>query len=168
MSQILELEVVEEEIRKYFTYDKRTGKLIRKSKQNKQLPDRKPNKTRDGKEYISYSFNCRGKARSVYAHIIVHFIVIGSWVPDGLCIDHRDGDGTNNKWKNLRVVTLTKNQLNRHKTKNKSGYVGVHWEPRCQKWYGKISVGKQIYTRVCDTPEEARDLRKLMMEQIDG
>lgn len=166
----ISLHEIEQELRNYFLYDPDSGVLMRFSKQNKKLPLRKPNKTRSGKEYISFTFTKgRKNKRTMYAHTLIHFIVTGKWVPEGMCIDHIDGDGTNNRWENLRVVSLSANQLNRHKTPSLSGYVGVHRETRCNKWFGKVTVNKkQMYTTLCDTPEEASRLRKQILEKLNG
>lgn len=63
--------------------------------------------------------------KRLYVHRLVWEIVNGP-IPDGLCIDHIDGDGLNNRIDNLRVVTLSANQRNRAVNKtSKSGVAGV-------------------------------------------
>lgn len=64
--------------------------------------------------------------KRMYCHRIAWQIVNGP-IPDGLCIDHIDGDGLNNRIENLRTVTLSDNQRNRRMVKtNKTGIQGVH------------------------------------------
>jgi hypothetical protein len=48
--------------------------------------------------------------------------------PVGLVVDHKNGDGLDNRKENLRVVTRTQNHYNRRKTirKTTSKYKGVH------------------------------------------
>jgi hypothetical protein len=54
-------------------------------------------------------------------------------------IDHIDGDPLNNQRSNLRVCTRPQNQWNRGKQKNNtSGFKGVHWSKRAQKWHAGI------------------------------
>ncbi len=61
-----------------------------------------------------------------YTHRVVWEIVIGP-IPDGMCIDHIDGNGLNNRIDNLRVTTLSVNQRNRKMVKtNRTGIQGVH------------------------------------------
>lgn len=61
-----------------------------------------------------------------YCHRLAWEIVNGP-IPSGLCIDHIDGNGLNNRIANLRVVTLSDNQRNRRMVKtNKTGIQGVH------------------------------------------
>lgn len=60
-----------------------------------------------------------------YVHRIVWELFNGS-IPDGLCIDHIDGDTSNNKIENLRLVTHKENMRNAKRSKgNKSGVNGV-------------------------------------------
>lgn len=59
------------------------------------------------------------------AHRVVWELHNGA-IPDGVQVDHIDGDRTNNRIGNLRLVTPAGNARNRKKTcKNTSGVVGV-------------------------------------------
>lgn len=64
-------------------------------------------------------------------------------------IDHKDGDGLNNRRENLRVCTNSQNGANRGKSKSRaysSRYEGVCWDSYSGSW--KISIGidgKQIH-----------------------
>lgn len=60
-------------------------------------------------------------------------------------IDHRNGDGLNNRADNLRPATHTQNQHNiqKHAT-NKSGFKGVCWDKARGRWFVQIRInGKQ-------------------------
>jgi len=50
--------------------------------------------------------------KKFYAHRIVWELLRGP-IPIGMCIDHIDGDTSNNQIENLRLVTLSGNQRNR-------------------------------------------------------
>ena len=62
-------------------------------------------------------------------------------------VDHINRDKLDNRKENLRTVTRTQNQLNKGRQKNNiSGYEGVTWDKRKEKWVSRISVNrKQIF-----------------------
>jgi hypothetical protein len=74
----------------------------------------------------------------------MHRILMGS--PVGMLVDHIDGDGLNNQRANLRVCTHAQNLRNRALPKNnKSGYRGVCWDKRINKWKASISCEGKNY-----------------------
>lgn len=66
-----------------------------------------------------------------------HRIVYEIWngpIPEGKIIDHIDGNRSNNKIGNLRVVDHVRNARNRKKSdKNSSGFTGVYWTETISK-----------------------------------
>jgi hypothetical protein len=56
----------------------------------------------------------------------------------GQRVDHRDGDGLHNWRRNLRLVTNSLNQANKHRVWSKSKYKGV--TQRAGKWRAYITV----------------------------
>jgi hypothetical protein len=73
----------------------------------------------------------------VPAHMLAWLIVHNEW-PNGQ-IDHINGDRLDNRICNLRVVTQQQNALNRVLYKNNSsGFKGVHWNARRDKWCAQI------------------------------
>jgi hypothetical protein len=66
----------------------------------------------------------------------------GEFPPDQ--VDHQDGNGSNNSWKNLRAVTHAENQKNARKSvANTSGTTGVCWNTQRNKWQSKIHLNGQ-------------------------
>lgn len=62
--------------------------------------------------------------------------------PDGLEVDHIDGNGLNNRRHNLRSVTHQENGSNkphRH-PRNTSGYRGVVWHKGQEKWIAQVKL----------------------------
>lgn len=77
------------------------------------------------------------------------FYMTGKW-PENL-IDHRNGDGTDNRFLNLRQATSSQNNHNRKVGK------GYHWHTKSGKWVAMIRVNyKQIHLGGFKTEEEAR------------
>lgn len=62
-------------------------------------------------------------------------------------VDHIDGDGLNNQRHNLRLATPSQNLANHKRKKhNTSGYTGVSWDKKRQKWRAYIGIdGKWKY-----------------------
>jgi hypothetical protein len=94
------------------------------------------------------------------AHQVAWLLFHGSW-PDGE-IDHRDGDGLNNRIANLRCGTRTQNQRNqRLHAKNKTGVRGVCLCKRTGRWQSHIGVGgKRLFIGRFETIEAAAAARK--------
>ena len=76
------------------------------------------------------------------AHRLIWFLVHGEWPKNE--VDHIDGNKSNNRIENLRDVTKSQNQQNRLKTKqNSSGYKGVFFHAKSNKWIAKITLNKK-------------------------
>lgn len=73
-------------------------------------------------------------------------------------VDHINGDGLDNRRENLRLATQQQNSLNR-KTRhdNSSGYTGVCWNKKLQKWFVQITFkGEKTYLGLFDDTESAK------------
>lgn len=88
--------------------------------------------------------------------------------PDHLEVDHRDGDGLNNRRENLRLATTLQNRLNTGlQRNNKSGRVGVY--VHANKWRAHISNnGRLIHLGTFDTVEEAAAVREAAEAKFYG
>jgi hypothetical protein len=79
-------------------------------------------------------------------HILMHRLISGD--PQGMEIDHIDGDKLNNRRSNLRPCSRIENARNQRRTHlNKSGYKGVFWHSKAKKWCVQISMknkGKHV------------------------
>ena len=78
-------------------------------------------------------------------------------IPDGMEIDHKDVDKTNNRIDNLRLATKNNNNHNRPRFRNNvSGYKGVSWYSRGKCWAAYIAAyGTRKFLGYFDLPEEA-------------
>lgn len=75
-------------------------------------------------------------------------------------VDHKDRDGTNNRWDNLRSASKQSNAANTGKrSDNTSGYKGVSYRSdarRIKKWRAHIyKDGKQVCIGTYSTKDEA-------------
>jgi len=86
--------------------------------------------------------------------------MVGRFPPNH--IDHISGDGTNNRWDNIRNVSRTGNSRNRRMNhNNSSGCAGVTWYPRYSKWLARIGFkGKKITLGYFEDLQEAISVRK--------
>jgi hypothetical protein len=93
-----------------------------------------------------------GKRKAIYLHRELMNC------PDGMMIDHINGDRLDNRKSNLRIVTNAQNSQNRHGNYkgSKSGLRGAVWCERDNGWIARVKLnGKQHYLGTYKTPEEA-------------
>jgi hypothetical protein len=88
-----------------------------------------------------------------YAHRIAWVIAFGD-MPDGMCVDHINGDGFDNRLCNLRLATHSQNLMNvRGFSHNTSGHKGVCWDKSKQRW--QVTVGNKFIGRFRNLEEAA-------------
>jgi hypothetical protein len=92
------------------------------------------------------------------AHHMAFMWMTGRW-PDPE-VDHEDGDGTNNRWKNLREVTRPINQQNRRRHRDYKGkvlefdHIGIKWNGG--RYGARITHNKKnVWLGTFDTLDEA-------------
>jgi hypothetical protein len=88
--------------------------------------------------------------------ILLHRVIRGA--PDGIDVDHEDGDGLNCQGENLRLASPSQNAANARAVKSGgySRYKGVTWIKRLGRWYAQIGYhGRKYYLGLHDTEEEA-------------
>lgn len=117
-----------------------------------------------GKEAFTASFQGyrtgRLDGRQYLAHRVVWVIHHGVW-PEGQ-VDHINGDRSDNRIENLRVVTNTENARNSSLSKNNtSGVTGVWRDTRRNRWCAEIKVDRRkMYLGSFASLEEAAAVRK--------
>ena len=113
------------------------GQLLRKNADGQTI-ERKISKDRDG-----YILNfIQGK---VYReHRLIWLYVYGE-LPNGI-LDHINRIKSDNRIKNLRIVSHSENKQNTEKqANNKSGLKGVWFHKNTKKWCSSIQVDKKNY-----------------------
>lgn len=83
----------------------------------------------------------RGKQRMIYMHRAI------MKTPEGMDVDHIDGNGLNNQKYNLRNCTHSENGANhKYEPYGISGFYGVGWSNKDRKWRARIEVGGRQIT----------------------
>lgn len=106
---------------------------------------------RPGPSYISLQVD----GKKYLGHRLAWLIVYGNW-PQGI-IDHINGDGTDNRLRNLREATGSQNQHNsRLRSDSSTGLKGVSISRRENKYRATIKRnGRQVYLGLFSTAQEA-------------
>jgi hypothetical protein len=77
-------------------------------------------------------------------------------------VDHKDLDGHNNRWANLRLATHSQNMGNQKKrATNTSGHKGVYFNKKDGTWFATLHVK-------CDDKEHAREIYRKMASVVYG
>lgn len=92
----------------------------------------------------------------VYAHRVAWIHYYGELPPEGRLIDHINGDKTDNRIVNLRLVTRQQNIHNKPARGGTSKHKGVQWNKNAKKWHATIRhEGKSRHLGLFDSEEEA-------------
>lgn len=105
----------------------------------------------DGLSYaIRHVAQASGKKRGVLMHRVI------MKAPDGIEIDHINGNGLDNRKANLRFCNHSQNVRNRHQVSGRSQFKGVSWYGRDRKWYAHIRFsGKRYHLGVFEDEVDA-------------
>lgn len=153
-------------VRSLFDYDPETGKLLWKVKRRGgAVPGMEAGSIRNVK-----NSNIKYRKVHVFRKLFFNHIIIWIWmegsIPDWCeIIDHKDRDGLNNKWDNLRPATQSQNCFNsKMKTNNQSGLKGIYYVPSRnspKKWRAEIMIrGKKKRLGSFFTKEDAHEAYK--------
>lgn len=78
------------------------------------------------------------------AHRLAWLYMAGEWPAHQ--IDHINGDRGDNRFANLRVATGSQNSGNTRKHRdNRSGYKGVYWNAKNNRWLAQIMVARKVH-----------------------
>lgn len=84
----------------------------------------------------------------------MHRLISGA--PAGRLVDHKDGDGLNNRRNNFRICTRQENNRNIRKLSGASQYKGISYHKGRKKWYARITVdGKDVHVGSYESETEA-------------
>lgn len=143
-------------VRSLFNYDPESGVLYRRKGRN---AGKRAGSMRVGNKGDAYRLVYVSRDQGhVYEHRLIWAMVTGKSRFGQ--IDHRDGDGLNNRWSNLRAVSDVENKRNRPRQRNSPGIIlGV--TPRGNSYLARIGLnGKYIDLGLYDCQFEAVCARK--------
>ena len=123
-------------LRRHFHYDHETGVFTRKSwvGARGRITKEVVYKVASGQKYVQIQIG----DKNYLAHRLAFVYMLGAY-PD-LQVDHIDGDGSNNKWENLRLVTHKENAQH-NVNGNRNNTTGLRGVYRCRKkWRACITV----------------------------
>lgn len=143
--------VTQDELKELLTYEPETGFFRWKKSRSNRAKVGGIAGWNDGQGYL----RIRLDKKDYKVHRLAYFYMTGEWPKNQ--IDHADGNGYNNAWKNLREATNKQNQENLPLSKsNKSGFLGVYFFKSMKKWAAQVTHNrKKIYLGSFDTPEKA-------------
>jgi hypothetical protein len=101
--------------------------------------------------------------------VYMHRVIINA--PVGSIVDHRYGNGLDNRKVNLRIVTRTQNQYNRRKTakKTSSKYKGVHFKKVINRYSAEICCnGKRTHLGYFDNEIDAAKAYDKAAKELHG
>lgn len=79
-----------------------------------------------------------GRYYAISGDRLLHRLIMEP-IPDGMEVDHIDGDSLNNRRSNLRIVSHAQNNMNKVlQSNNTSGFKGVSWNRNAGKWSASI------------------------------
>lgn len=160
-----------ETLRKLFNYDPETGKLFWEMRPEADFSSSVRcawwNSLYAGRETFTAvhpSGYCMGSVhgKTLLKHRVIWCLMTGAW-PE--TVDHINGDKSDNRWSNLRDVSLSKNLRNQKKPiNNTSGHVGV--VRAGAKWKAQIWLdGKSVHLGTYEQKDDAIAARRLAEQE---
>lgn len=118
-----------------------------------------------------YAVRTAKVSRGLFTVQRMHRVIMNA--PDGLHVDHINGDKLDNRRLNLRLCTSQQNSFNRGvQSNNTSGYKGVYLHKKrnlMKRWYAKVFVdGKYHCKGMFATPLEAAKAYNVLAVEYHG
>jgi hypothetical protein len=155
--------ITQEHVRSVFNYDPETGIVTRINELT--TPNRHLVGPNVGSRVHGHLRVFVG-GRNVFMHRVIWLWMTGSWPSQ--TIDHINGIRDDNRWINLRDVSVQENSMNRRvaaKT-SRSGIVGVHWDKAKRRYRAKIGInGVTRYLGTFTDISDAQSARQRAFEE---
>jgi hypothetical protein len=110
-----------------------------------------------------------GTGGPVAKGIVLTNLIMNNDPTTKLVVDHKDRNTWDNRKDNLRICTVKENARNRVHPKNKSGYRGVSWSNKENKWIATIQHDSKQMRLGCFTDIiEAAKMYNMMAKELHG
>ena len=149
-------------VKELFDYDPETGVLSRiKKASNARLGPVSQRQTPSGHLVI------RVDGELYLTHRIIWLWMTG-FLPE--FIDHKDMNGANNRWGNLRECTKSQNAMNANKRRTgRSKWKGVRYRQKAGNWEARIGIGRAVrYLGDSDCPAVASFAYQIAADELHG
>jgi len=142
-----------QELRDAYCYEPLTGKLFWSKRTSNRIKQFSEAGSLNAQGYLVSSLN--GKQNLI--HRVIYEILLGRKLKSGECIDHIDGDKSNNRLNNIRLTDYGGNaRAFRKKSHGKSSkYRGVQFDRERNSWRAAINVDGKLIQRRAKTEELA-------------
>ena len=130
--------LTQEKLRELFDYNPETGVFTRLVRMGQRGKAGAVVGSPDTKGYLQAKI--RGK---IYILHRLAFLFMEGYTPENY-VDHKNGVVDDNRWLNLREVSMACNLQNQKLSNaNKSGFTGVCWHKQNAKWHAEIQIDKK-------------------------
>jgi len=156
-----------ERLHEVFVYEAETGLLLWRIRASQSILPGMPAGTIDRK---GYRVTCLDRM-FLKNHRIIWAMYHGEWPEDGMVVNHKDHNPSNNRIENLELTTAAQNNCHRSgpTSLSTSGVRGVSKVKQTGKWRAAITANKKsIYLGVFKTIEEAIAAREAAGPKYHG
>lgn len=117
--------------------------------------------------HSAYAVRTDGNSRIGQRGVKLHRFVVGA--VSGELVDHRNGDGLDNRRANLRKCTAAENNCNRVRARGASKFHGVIWDQSRRQWQARVSFKGRTFNggRFSDEIAAAR-ARDALAKDLQG
>lgn len=155
--------ITQQELKELLSYNPETGEFTWKVNRSRLAKAGQIAGCDDGTGYRAIHI----KGKSWKAHRLVFIWHTGDYPK---CIDHINGNKSDNRWENLRPATRGQNNQNQSiRSDNTSGFKGVYYLKKNRKWAAQVTVdGKQKYLGLYQSEYEAGEVARKAREHYHG